>query len=82
MDVHRGADLRDQASPAPRPGSHGNQSPLDLVVCCQYRVAGDHSGGRISHEGAIDIPDVREIITRVMEGGETAFRLRTAKYGF
>jgi chromosome segregation protein len=54
----------------------------DLVVCCQYRVAGDHSGGRISHEGAIDMPEVREIITRVMEGGEKAFRLRTAKYGF
>jgi type III restriction enzyme len=54
----------------------------DLVVCCQYRVAGDHSGGRISHEGAIDMPDVREIITSVMEGGEKAFRLRTAKYGF
>lgn len=54
----------------------------DSVVCCQYRVAGDHSGGRISHEGAIDMPDVREIITRVMEGGEKAFRLRTAKYGF
>jgi type III restriction enzyme len=54
----------------------------DLVICCQYRIAGDHSGGRISHEGAIDVPDVREIITTVMEGGEKAFRLRTAKYGF
>jgi len=54
----------------------------DLVIGCQYRVAGDHSGGRISHEGAIDVPDVREVITMVMEGGEKAFRLRTAKYGF
>jgi len=54
----------------------------DLVVCCEYRVAGDHSGGRIAHEGAIDVPAVRDAITRVMEGGEKAFKLRTAKYGF
>jgi putative AbiEii toxin of type IV toxin-antitoxin system len=54
----------------------------DLVVCCANRVAGDHSAGQIAHQRAIDMPDVREAITRVMEGGEAAFRLRTAKYGF
>jgi type III restriction enzyme len=54
----------------------------DLVVCCEYRVAGDHSGGRIAHEGAIDVQSVREVITRVMEGGAKAFKLRSAKYGF
>jgi chromosome segregation protein len=54
----------------------------DLVVCCEYRVAGDHSGGRLAHEGAIDVQRVRKVITRVMEGGEKAFKLRTAKYGF
>jgi type III restriction enzyme len=54
----------------------------DLVVGCEYRVAGDHSGGRIAHQGAIDVREVREVITSVMEGGEKAFRLRTAKYGF
>jgi chromosome segregation protein len=54
----------------------------DLVIGCEYRVAGDHSGGRIAHEGAIDVREVRRFITAVMEGGEKAFRLRTAKYGF
>lgn len=54
----------------------------ELAVCCDYRVAGDQSGGRIKLEGAIDMPAVREEITSVMEGGERAFRLRKEKYGF
>jgi chromosome segregation protein len=54
----------------------------ELVVCCDYRDAGDHSAGKIKLEGAIDIPAVREEITVVMEGGEKAFRLRKEKYGF
>lgn len=54
----------------------------ELVVCCDYRDAGDHSAGEIKLEGAIDIPDVRNEITVVMEGGEKAFRLRKEKYGF
>ena len=54
----------------------------DLVVCCDYRVAGDQSGGKIKLEGAIDQSAVRSEITAVMEGGEKAFRLRKAKYGF
>jgi type III restriction enzyme len=54
----------------------------ELVVCCDYRDAGDHSAGEIKLEGAIDIPAVRDEITVVMEGGEKAFRLRKEKYGF
>ncbi len=54
----------------------------ELVVACDYRKQGDQSGGRIKLEGAIDVPDVREEITRVMEGGEKAFRLRKERYGF
>jgi type III restriction enzyme len=54
----------------------------ELVVACDYRKQGDQSGGRIKFEGAIDMPEVREEITRVMEGGEKAFRLRKEKYGF
>jgi type III restriction enzyme len=46
----------------------------ELVVCCDYRDAGDHSAGVIKLEGAIDIPGVRDEITMVMEGGEKAFR--------
>ena len=54
----------------------------DLVVCCDYRTAGDHSGGHVKHCGAIDIKEVRDAITVVMEGGQAAFRLRKEKYGF
>jgi type III restriction enzyme len=54
----------------------------ELVVACDYRKAGDQSGGRVKLEGAIDVPAMRDEITRVMEGGEKAFRLRKEKYGF
>lgn len=54
----------------------------DLVVCCDYRTAGDHSGGRIKCAGAIDIEEMKKEITVVMEGGRDAFRLRKEKYGF
>lgn len=54
----------------------------ELVVVCNYRVAGDQSGGKIEQEGAIDIKPIREAITTVMEGGEEAFILRKEKYGF
>ena len=54
----------------------------ELVVWCDYRVAGDFSRGRIANEGAIDIPSIRETIKTVMEGGEKAFKLRSDKYGF
>lgn len=54
----------------------------ELVVWCDYRTAGDQSRGTIAGEGAIDIPDVRDAIKRIMEGGEAAFNLRKEKYGF
>lgn len=54
----------------------------ELVAWCDYRKAGDQSGGRIVGQGAIDVPEVREAIKRIMEGGEDAFRLRREKYGF
>lgn len=54
----------------------------ELVVCCDYRIAGEQSRGHIKLEGAIDLPEVRHEITTVMEGGEKAFRLRKDKYGF
>lgn len=53
----------------------------ELVVVCDNRKLGDQSGGQIKLEGAIDIPEIRDEITRVMEGGEKAFRLRKDKYG-
>ncbi|WP_020476601.1 TrlF family AAA-like ATPase [Zavarzinella formosa] len=54
----------------------------DLVICCDYRTAGDHSGGKIKCCGAIDIDEINEEITVVMEGGRDAFDLRKKKYGF
>ena len=54
----------------------------ELVAWCDYRMAGDQSRGTIVGEGAIDIPGVREAIKKIMEGGEAAFHLRKAKYGF
>lgn len=54
----------------------------DLVLVCAYVNVGDQSAGHIKAQGAIDVKDVRDAITTVMEGGEKAFRLRKEKYGF
>lgn len=54
----------------------------ELVVVCEYRTSGDQSGGQIKLQGAIDMPQIREAITHIMEGGEKAFKLRKDKYGF
>lgn len=54
----------------------------ELVVCCDYKITTDQSKGEIKNLGAIDIEDVRNEITKVMEGGEIAFKLRKEKYGF
>lgn len=54
----------------------------DLVLVCAHVNAGDQSAGHICTQGSIDVQGVRDEITRVMEGGERAFRLRKEKYGF
>ena len=54
----------------------------DSGVCCDYRTAGDQSGGKIKCQGAIDVDEIKSEITKVMEGGKDAFRLRKEKYGF
>lgn len=54
----------------------------ELVAWCDYRTTGDQSRGMIAGVGAIDVPDVREAIKKIMEGGEAAFNLRKEKYGF
>ena len=54
----------------------------DLVLVCAHVNTGDQSAGHIKVEGAIDVKDVRDEITAVMEGGERAFKLRKDKYGF
>lgn len=54
----------------------------ELVAWFGYRTAGDQSRGTIKGVGAIDVPDARDAIKQIMEGGESAFRLRREKYGF
>ena len=54
----------------------------ELVAWFDHRTSGDQSRGTIKGVGAIDVPDAREAIKRIMEGGEAAFRLRREKYGF
>jgi type III restriction enzyme len=54
----------------------------ELVACCDYCVSGDQSNGEIKQIGAIDINLIRDEITKIMEGGEKAFKLRKDKYGF
>jgi type III restriction enzyme len=54
----------------------------ELVIHCDYESARDRSKGAIKNEGAIDVSKVREVITKVMEGGKRAFELRKEKYGF
>ena len=41
-----------------------------------------HDNGWIAAGGAIEHPDVRDAILRTLDGGEDAFTLRWAKYGF
>jgi hypothetical protein len=54
----------------------------DLVLVCAYKNASDQSAGEVKTRGAIDVAEIRDEITSVMEGGERAFRLRKEKYGF
>jgi len=42
----------------------------------------DARRGRVDVSGAIEDPAVRDAILRTLDGGEDAFRLRRAKYGF
>jgi type III restriction enzyme len=54
----------------------------ELVACCDYRTTSTESGGKIKLVGAIDVPEIKQEITEVMEGGVDAFKLRQQKYGF
>lgn len=54
----------------------------ELVLVFDYVNQDDPSQGHITHQGAIDIVEIRECIKKVMEGGTEAFELRRQKYGF
>jgi hypothetical protein len=50
----------------------------DLVV----QLEADAGHGRVAVAGAIEDPEVRRAIIETVDGGEKAFELRQAKYGF
>lgn len=54
----------------------------ELVVCCDYKKAGDQTRGIIKAVGAIDKNEIKEEIILVTEGGRHAFKLRMDQYGF
>jgi type III restriction enzyme len=54
----------------------------EQIIHCDYNNERDRSSGKIATAGSIDETRVRDAITRIMEGGEKAFKLRRAKYGF
>jgi type III restriction enzyme len=54
----------------------------ELVLVFDHVNPDDPSQGHITHQGAIDIAEIRECIKKVMEGGAEAFELRRQKYGF
>jgi chromosome segregation protein len=56
----------------------------DKVIALAPGVPGTSASSRISVEtdGAIETPSIRSVITDTVEGGRTAFELRSRKYGF
>lgn len=54
----------------------------ELVVHCDYEPESGRTKGTIRETGAIDCREIRNAITKVMEGGKEAFLLRKDKYGF
>jgi chromosome segregation protein len=53
----------------------------ELAAWRDHGKAGDQSGGKIAGEGAIEVPEAREAIKPILEGGEGGFNLRREKYG-
>ena len=54
----------------------------ELVVHCDYVPPPGPAKVCVALTGAIDQRSVRETVTKVVEGGEEAFKLRMSRYGF
>ena len=54
----------------------------ELVIHCDYESETKRSKGKIANTGSIDVKEMRDAITTIMEGGRKAFNLRKKKYGF
>ncbi len=54
----------------------------ELVIHCDYESETNRNKGKIENTGSIDVKEIRDAITTIMEGGKKAFDLRRKKYGF
>jgi type III restriction enzyme len=54
----------------------------ELVLFSDYRQPLQSARIHVANQGAIDSKQICEVVTRVIEGGAEAFRLRKEKYGF
>ena len=54
----------------------------ELVIHCDYESQTNRNKGKIENTGSIDVKEIRDAITTIMEGGQKAFNLRKKKYGF
>jgi type III restriction enzyme len=54
----------------------------ELVIHCDYESDTNRNKGKIENTGSIDVKEIRDAITTIMEGGQKAFNLRKKKYGF
>ncbi len=54
----------------------------ELVIHCDYESETNRNKGKIENTGSIDVKEIRDAITTIMEGGQKAFNLRRKKYGF
>ena len=54
----------------------------ELVIHCDYESETNRNKGKVENTGSIDIKEIRDAITTIMEGGRKAFDLRKQKYGF
>jgi hypothetical protein len=42
----------------------------------------EHRAGRVDCAGSIDLPDIKERVSNILEGSAEAFKLRSSRYGF
>jgi len=51
----------------------------ELVIHCNYESETNRNKGIIGNTGSIDVKEIRDAITTIMEGGREAFNLRKKK---
>lgn len=54
----------------------------DKVIALKSGDTGTNGRIQLDVDGAIETPEIRKVITHIMEGGKAAFDLRSRKYNF